>query len=418
MEIIQKNWTLNDSLSLIERVVLHNLKLYESFEDKVIYFEKYYNNLIKKVFNNKNYIVETYNRKFTRNLIMESNFDFQNEIKKTHNFIKKSIKFDTLLEQEMNVGTIVTQPRDTVGPQVASQKQAYNPETQKYETLSAKIGRIGWEGFFQALREGLTSTWFTVTTFVTDLIPGAIGAASKVVGWIAWGILTLYDAYEVFIRRNMGKIPNLIGDFIGFLYKARKVLVPSSLTAFVKDPSGVISKIPDDIGGIVAKASEKLISRYYVKTIRYFATQKVLPAMYDMLKASNEVISWLGTAVSWFEKQLNSSVTWISDSIKYVQNMQTEIMNLITEMYPDAEKSGLKLDLTQKKQEVGGITRDSSTPIVNPNFKFNPSASDAEKSGLKLDVTQKKQEVGGITRDNTVTTVNPKFQFNPPKNKT
>jgi hypothetical protein len=348
MEIIQKNWTLNDSLSLIERVVLHNLKLYESFEDKVIYFEKYYNNLIKKVFNNKNYIVETYNRKFTRNLIMESTFDFQNEIKKTHNFIKKSIKFDTLLEQEMNVGTIVTQPRDTVGPQVASQKQAYNPETQKYETLTAKINRIGWDEFIKSLRDLVTNTYFKAVTFFTDLIPGPAGAASKVVGWMAWGVITLYDAHEVFIKNKIDKIPNLLADIMGFIVKYFNSATPPGIKEFIKNPN------------ILGKVINKGVNKMYSDIAKYFYSQETLPFIYKILNMVNGAMSLLNQAVSWIEKQFNASITWLSGMIQKVIDFSKEIMNSIKNIYPDIDKP-VKTQNTNKTSNKSGV-----------NYKLDP----------------------------------------------
>ena len=278
---------------------------------------------------------------------MESTFDFQNEIKKTHNFIKKAIKFDTLLEQEMNVGTLVTQPRDTVGPQVASQKQEYNPKTQKYETATTKVQKMGFEGFFKALRDVLTSTGFKVTTFFTDLIPGPGGVASRVVGWMAWGAITLYDAYVVYVKNRLDKIPNLLSDIIGFIFKYFRGATPPAITAFIKDP------------GIIGKVSGSAIRKIYQEIVKYFNSNQVLPWVYHTLGYINQVNSLLEQAASWIEKQFSNAVTWFSDMIQKVVNTINEIRNLIKDIYPNIDKPS---EIKNVSQNVG----------QNINYKLDP----------------------------------------------
>jgi hypothetical protein len=356
MEIIQKNWTLNDSLSLIERVVLHNLKLYESFEDKVIYFEKYYSNLIKKVFNNKKYIVETYNKKFTRNLIMESNFDFQNEIKKTHNFIKKSIKFDTLLEQTQTTTNTqqVNKTYDTKTASIESPRIASGDTTVKNPAEIVKDE--GWENFIKTLRDMLSSQTAEVITFVTDLWP-----ATKVASWAAWAVVALYDAHMVF-KGHANMIPSLIGDLLSLLMKLNPVPVRMSvgLRQFIANPLSVV---------VVKRAQGTILENI----LKFLSTEKYLPWFYKILGGLNKVASKLKDAIAWAENYFNSKLTWLRDAIQGMVNYVDGIRSTILKLYPDINaESELKLDTSQKKQGVGGITRDTSTPVVNPNFKFNP----------------------------------------------
>jgi len=346
--------TINDSLSLIERSVLCNIQLYENFEDKVIYFEKYYNNLIKQVFNKKNYIVETYRRKFTRNLIIESTFDFQNEIKKTHNFIKKAIKFDTLLEQEMNVGrTMVTQARDTVGPQVASQTLYYNAKTKKYETATTKVQKMGWDSFFDTFRNILSSKQYAGLETLLGIVTGG---STKAVTASGWGSIILYDAAKIFLEKQINRVPQLIYDIISFFVELLPIKGLDKLT----NAKNVILKISGDtIEEILKNIIEKLSSLGNATVF------------YTLVSSFNKVLGHLKNAAIWIEKQFDNKYTFFTSAIKSVQDFMNKVKGMLEKMVTndlnDVKEFGKKAYDTYDT-----ISKQKQNNTASANYKMDP----------------------------------------------
>lgn len=173
--------SLNSSLSLMEMIVFANLKLYENFEDKIIYLENFYKRYFNEVFGDRTYVINLYETKFNNKIILESEFDFTSHVKKIHNFIRKAIKFEHLVEQSQN-NNWTTQSigsNQTVNSTVTKEKQT--------ETWS-------WGEWFNVLREGLNS-W---TGAAIQTVLGAVPGVGPMVISSAWGALLLYDVVQYF----------------------------------------------------------------------------------------------------------------------------------------------------------------------------------------------------------------------------
>lgn len=217
--------SLDYSLNLIERVVLYNLSLYEKFDDKTIYLQKYYNHLINEVFSQKKYIVETYKSKFSNKILIESKSDVSEIIHNIHTFVKKAIEFDMLSEQYAQKPA-TTQPTTGIQPQ----KKRTLPNDPKYNgpqmgpassatqgvktnnIAATKLQELGVDGYFENLREAL----YSMPGMISQSVLTFIGPGKVAVGSI-WGALAIYDGYKYFKKGLKKYLPKLISDITAII---------------------------------------------------------------------------------------------------------------------------------------------------------------------------------------------------------
>lgn len=310
-----------NSLNLIERTVLYNIGLYETLEEKISYVENYYQRIIKQVFANKNYIIETYNYKFVNNLIVESNFDFKKRIYEIHIFIKKTLKFDYLTEQSKNSGAQKptnnqTQANSDLFKDAPSfntmQVQGnQNPTAQSYPSVTV-LNKLGWDGFFQTLKDSLSATVFTVAKEAAKILFPAVGVGMKIAGYYGWGVLFIYDVY-----RN--KLGEAVGDFFSLIAS----MIPGPLAGQVKkfmESSKNIAAGVASIDGIVKKMIDKLGLR-----------ETMVGLAGTIAEMTSSFIDVLTKSVDWIEKQFGNTTKIFSQTLGRCKQIVDEIVKSIND---------------------------------------------------------------------------------------
>lgn len=166
--------SLSRSLSLMEQVVLHNIQIYETFQEKIIYLENFYDRYFNDVFGKTNYITETYKSRFVNKVIFESRFDFNQHVKKINQYILKAVRFDYLSEQyaqkttnQKSQAQYIADKANYKGAQISQGSVGYK-NTNQQNFVSKASTKFSWDEFFNTLREGLTSTIGQITTSVTN----------------------------------------------------------------------------------------------------------------------------------------------------------------------------------------------------------------------------------------------------------
>jgi len=250
-----------DELNFQKQVHLHSLSMIES-NKRADYITNYQNKYVVGLFSHNQVISETYLGNF-KNVITESEISYSDQLDKFNNFLVKSLLFDNgiITEQWWNpqeyVDKVVSTVSDaassaynsaaqTVGAawdktkQVAGQawdatKQAGQYVVNQLASAVDYIKKNGLGFIFENLRKALMSGVGTAIQIALSFTgPGAI------VNEVAWGIMTLYDAYQYFVNSTPGSLANLIIDLIclltaGTLGKALGKLVGTVGTSITGD---------------------------------------------------------------------------------------------------------------------------------------------------------------------------------------
>lgn len=336
----------SQSLILIERVVLYNLSLYENINDKITFLSDYYNGLISKVFRKKNYIIETFKYKFTDSIIIESNYDVRKRISEMHNFIKKVIKFEYLTEQQN-----FEQPKSTVNYQ-ATDVQG-NANTSRATSVDV-LKRIGWDEFFRTLKDGLSSTIFTLGKEVLKFLFPAVGAGVKISGYFGWTVLFLYDIY-----RN--KLSEAIGDFFSLLAS----MIPGPLSSKVKEIVELTKGLAYTTVDVTVK---KIIEALGLKEMMAKLAGSIAQLASSILDILTSSAKWIetqfGNTTKIFSQTLSKAKEFVDEIIKsindYVKNFDIKTANLgsvVTDTFKSQGNNVPKTPVAQlvRKPDIGKI---------------------------------------------------------------
>lgn len=320
-QLVSIDSQVDNSLNLIERTVLYNIKLYETLEEKISYVENYYHRIVEEVFFDKKYIIETYNYKFVNDLIVESNFDFKRRIYEIHLFIKKALKFDYLSEQNKKLAAKTptnnkTQTNNDLFKDAPSfntmQVQGnQNPTAQSYPSIMV-LNKLGWDGFFQTLKDSLSSTVFTVAKEAAKILFPAVGVGMKIAGYYGWGVLFIYDVY-----RN--KFGEAVGDFFSLIAS----MIPGPLAGQVKkfmETSKNIAAGIASIDGIVKKMIDKLGLR-----------ETMVELAGTIAGMTSSFLDVLTKSVDWIEKQFGNTTKIFSQTLDKCKQIVDEIVKSIND---------------------------------------------------------------------------------------
>jgi hypothetical protein len=225
--------------------------------EKFIYIKNVQEKQINDLFGNNNVIIESFNEIFPKKILTEGEFNIRNEIIKFNDFLFLSMcqkigalnenttvnplkwvkkKYKLLQEQKIsdlpqNQNPIpnLTQKKNTnlynqipdsptkqqfVKDQQALGKKIEAAKKPKPETsiLNNAINYINQNGI-STIMEGLRSALFSLGGIAVQTILAFTGAGA-IVNDVAWGILTLYDAYQYFTNGSTNYLFNLIIDII------------------------------------------------------------------------------------------------------------------------------------------------------------------------------------------------------------
>lgn len=318
--------SLSRSLSLMEQVVLHNIQIYETFQEKIIYLENFYDRYFNYVFGKTNYITETYKSRFVNKVIFESRFDFNQHVKKIHEYIRKAVNFEYLNEQTMFQQGLVSGNKDYV----------------KRATQSTH--EFNLDEFFETIREGMTSTVGQISSSILGLIKPLGQAAVNVV----WAALGIYD----FFKFSRTKQVNFLGKFLTDLISIGLSFVPTP------GQGNLVSKL--------GKTAFNTIDEF----VRFFVEDPIGQAYAEIasifLGLISKIISSITEGAKWIQEKLN--VTWPME-------MATKISDFIKTLEESFKKAGFQPTKGGKipARDYQAATIDTSRPLVNPTLKFKKS---------------------------------------------
>lgn len=269
---IQKKLTLIENLlSFQKKVHLNNITLEESFVGKVTYINSFQESMVNNLFPNNSLVNESYHKIFGK-LIIESKIDFSIEIEKFNYFIISEIKNEIFLikEQVNSLGSSVTS--------LLSKSVEY---ITKYG-----IGRV-MEGLRKALLSGVGTAIQIALSFT---------GAGAIANDVAWGILTLYDAYLYFTEGN-AHLFNLLIDILCLL------------------SGGTLGKV---LGKWVGKAASSLGEAFQ----KLITTEKGLLPVFSKIADLGQILM----------NNLTKAGTFMSEKmgIKWVQKWITKIKDFFT----------------------------------------------------------------------------------------
>lgn len=250
-----------DELEFQRELHLFRLSMLEENE-KISYLTKIQDKFVSGLFKNSLIIQENYQKIF-KPLISESANNFSDQIKKFNNFLIDSLIHDfnkiipeqwTNMYYDSKTGDIKYQTPPTPAEIGASVKSAL-------QSAVDYIKKNGVEFVFEGLRKALLSGVGTAIQVALSFT--GVGAIANE---IAWGIMTLYDLYQL-ASSKAGALANVIIDLICLLTAGNlgKVLskwvgfgstsIKSVLQSFM---SGGLGKYLTPIIGLIEKGAGKI----------------------------------------------------------------------------------------------------------------------------------------------------------------
>lgn len=349
VQIEYQSTNINQSLSLIERVVLYNLNLYSNVEDKINYLEKFYSNLIQEVFFHKNYIIETFKYRYSGKIIVETKNDVKEKIYEFHSFIKRAIKFDYLNEQQnQNYNDLF---KDAPSFKTMEVQGNQNPTAQSNSRSVRVLKQIGWDKFFETLRDGFSSTIYSLAQDVASFLFPAVATGMKITGTIGWGVLLLWDLYK-------GRTAQSVIDF----FLAACQFIP-----------GVLGKKTNQLAQLGKKWASRGVEALdnIIKEVLDFLGLKEGLAKFiaSILGVYEKLLTLIKDAANWIVKQLGNVaqflVTAVQATIDFVNKIKVSLENFAQGV--NQIKPGEPMSYNDKITMTQAVRRDSTNPTSNVN---------------------------------------------------
>lgn len=280
---------INEELNFQKNVHLHRISMLVGV-DKNIYLRNVQNDYALGLFENNLNILENFNNKFL-NVLNESIDDFSKEIEKLNHFILESLKINLVEQPESRF--MSTQEREAMA--------MYNQRsTQSLSDVIDYIKEKGIGYIMENIRAALFSGVGTAIQVALSFTgAGAIGLT------IVWGIMGLYDLYQLTVNGNTSYLGNFIIDLIccitaGALAKPLASLAGKAF-ASVEAMMGTIMK--SSVGTVVTKFLQ-VIETGLQSVIGFFSQAATF--------MKNKMgINWVGNLVSKIEPYYNQIVEFI-----------------------------------------------------------------------------------------------------------
>jgi len=222
------------------------LKHIEDFSERFNILETFKTNIVENIFSNNTMILERFNKFSNKGVIMESTFNFQEELNGYFNFIKSSLLYQGGFINESNynnnslinegswingvwnaavntvktVGNAVVSGAKTVGNAVVTGVKA------GYAALQGawnKLKSLGVSTFMDNYRAVLTSNWGAALQILIEVSTEGFGA---VIPLIAWAILANYD-----IANIIGGSPNWFNTLFSLIGTATTGIASKAIGA-------------------------------------------------------------------------------------------------------------------------------------------------------------------------------------------
>jgi hypothetical protein len=165
-------------------------------------------NFFEPFYKGNQYLLEQFENHFDLNLLSESNFDHNEYVNKMFSFFNystssKSYLNENILFSEINLLNEMDLLSNAWDATVNATKSAYNYVSNQLSNAINYVKKNGINLIMEQVRSALVSgAGAAIQTALGFTGVGNIGNA------IAWGIMTLYDAYQYFI--NSGSIMNFV----------------------------------------------------------------------------------------------------------------------------------------------------------------------------------------------------------------
>lgn len=280
---------IQEELEFQKGVHLHRISMLVGV-DKNIYLRNVQNDYALGLFGNNSNILENFNNKFL-NVLNESIDDFSKELERLHNFILESLKV-----------TLVEQPESRFMSQ--SERDAMKTYNQRASSgLMDAINYIKEKGLtyvMENIRQALFSGVGTAIQIALSFTgKGAIAVT------IVWGIMGLYDLYQLTVNGNTGYLGNFIIDLIccvtaGYLAKP--------LAGFA---GKMFSKVDDLMAAIMKSSAGPYVTKV-LQTIEggFQSVVSFFKEAATFMK-SNMGINWVGNLISKLEPYYTKIVDFI-----------------------------------------------------------------------------------------------------------
>lgn len=270
-----------EELNFQKNFLLTNLQLKEDFISKLSYVEVYQKNLVKGLYGGNSVIIENYSQNFNKRVIVESIYDFVAEIERFNNFIIESVSHVSgVLSEQLSMGGY-SSPMTT----------------QTIKDAVSYIKEYGITQIMEGLRSALLSGVGTAIQIALSFT--GVGAISNEV---AWGIMTLYDGYQLFVNDAMGSMGNLIIDLICLL------------------TAGSIGKQLKGLVNFGGKTIEGVL-KYFMES---GAGKVISPFLERIQGGASSLSSFLGQSSTFMETKMG--INWVGKILTSVKTFFTDMV--------------------------------------------------------------------------------------------
>lgn len=280
-------------LNFQKEVHLHTLSLLDE-NSKQGYIENYQKNIIYDFFKHNKVVCENFKNEF-KTILTESIETLSQQIESFNNFFVSSLMFDCGLisEQWWNPLDYAKKAYNAVkGVTSKAWNTTKNAASTVYNKVKQAVNYVKEKGIgtvFEGLRNALMSGVGTAIQIALSFT--GVGAIANE---IAWGIMTLYDAYQYFVNKVSGSLSNLIIDLVCLL------------------TAGSLGKV---LKGFVGKAYTS-IQQFFTAFINSGGGKYIKPVLNKLKNGASSVSSFLSSSSEFMKTKMG--IGWASNLINKV----------------------------------------------------------------------------------------------------
>lgn len=337
-----------EQLNFQKKVHLASISLLNGVQ-KVDYLINISEKHVKNLFLDNGIILERYNNTFSKSLILESVVDFSYELDRMNNFIFNSLLLDigVINEQE----SFWDKAKNKFSQATQTIKKGVNWVKDKLSKSLNYIKEKGVGFIFENLRKALMSGVGTAIQLALSFT-----GAGVIVNEVAWGLMTVYDAYQYFVNNAVGSLTNLIIDIIC-------LMTAGSL-------GKVLSKFVNFAGKSVGQILQKFLNSGLGKYLK--------PVVSVMSSGASKFSGWMAQVQKFALEKMG--LKWVSNIVGKVKDFFVNLSKTI----------GNVIGKTATKGTGAIIKRGGrSIPISEIGTKFQPAVFRKLSSMTQDEVTMK-----------------------------
>jgi hypothetical protein len=295
-----------NELEFLKEVHLHRISMLEGI-NKNIYLRTVQNDYALGIFENNSNILERFGNQFL-DILNESITDFANELDKLNSFIIESLKISLVEQSDYAMDRRANALAYSIGARSEKEYEMVDrintkAQQQGVVDLANAVKHIKEKGLgyvMETIREALFSGVGTAIQIALSFT----GAGSVAVT-IVWGVLGLYDLYQLTVNGNTGYLGNFIIDLIccvtaGYLAKP--------LAGFA---GKMFSKVDDLMAAIMKSSAGPYVT-------------KVMGAIESGFQS---VMGFFKEAATFMKNKMG--INWVSNLISKLEPYYTKIVNFI-----------------------------------------------------------------------------------------